>query len=111
MSNEPSRGRGWEPLPGKRQPTPVSDTLNTLASTLGLGSVAGIDKLFLSWPDVVGEDLATRCSPKRLTDGCLVVAAVDAQWATELSWMTDLIMERCNDALGEPAVSEVKISR
>lgn len=111
MSDRGAVGRGWEPLPGKRQPTPVGDTLNTLASTLGLGSVAGIDKLFLSWPDVVGEELAGRCTPKRLRDGCLVVEAVDAQWATELSWMTELIVDRCNEALGEVAVTEVKIAR
>ncbi len=108
------RGRGrraWQPLRGKASPVPVRDALDQLASTMGLASVDGINRLFLAWPDIVGPELAAQCSPKRLSDATLVVEAVDQQWATELRWMTQLIADRCCEALGEGAVTEVKIVR
>ncbi|MEM7093532.1 MAG: DUF721 domain-containing protein [Actinomycetota bacterium] len=109
MSGERRRDRGWEPLHRPTAPTPVRDALDHLASTMGLASIDGINRLFLAWGDVVGDDLAAKCSPKRLSDGVLVVEAVDRQWAAELSWMTDLIVERCTDALGPDTVLEARI--
>lgn len=105
------RRRSWEPPRGKAKPVPVRDALDQLASTMGLASVDGINRLFLAWGDIVGDELAAHCSPKRLTDGILIVEAIDHQWATELKWMTQLIADRCCEALGEGTVSDVKISR
>lgn len=106
------RRRSWEPLPQhSKAPTPVGDALDLLASTMGLASVDGINHLFMAWSDVVGSSLAENCSPKRLSDGVLVVEASDQQWITELSWMTSLIIDRCNDALGDGQVTDVRIVR
>ena len=106
------RRRSWEPLPTwSAEPTPVRDALDTLASTMGLASVDGINRLFLSWAEIVGDDVAAHCSPKRLSEGVLTVEAIDRQWATELSWMTALIAERCNDALGPDQVETVRITQ
>ena len=111
MSPSPKRGRPWEPLPGRSAaPRPVRESLDHLAATMGLASVESIDRLFLSWSEIVGPDVARHCRPKRLTDGVLTVEAVDHQWATELSWMTSLITERCCGALGPEAVTEVRIT-
>lgn len=96
-----------DPLRKYTQPTPFGESLDHLAATMGLGSVDGIRKLFLAWPDVVGADLATHCEPKRIDAGVLTISAADRQWATELSWMTELIAQRCCDALGEGSVTEV----
>jgi predicted nucleic acid-binding Zn ribbon protein len=41
----------------------------------------------------------------------LTIEASDQQWATELKWMTSLLIERCCDALGLDAVTEVRIIR
>lgn len=106
-----ARRRAWVPLNKTNEPTPVRDALDNLAATMGLASVDGINRLFLNWPEIVGDELATKCSPKRLQAGELVVEAVDRQWATELSFMTQLIADRCNEALGEGAVVAVKIAR
>lgn len=108
----PSRSRrGWEPLPGKAAPVPVSEALNQLASTLGLSSLDAIQQLFLAWPEVVGSELADHCRPRRLERGELTITASDQQWATELSWMTSLLIERCNGVLGSDEVTEVRIRR
>lgn len=111
MSSPKNEHRGWQPLPGKAAPVPVSEALDQLASTLGLSSLDAIQQLFLAWPDVVGSELADHCRPRRLERGELTIVASDQQWATELSWMTTLLVDRCNSVLGSDEVSAVRIRR
>ena len=85
--------------------------LDALASTLGMTDVDSINALFVEWPTIVGEHLGDQCRPTSLRNQILTVEARDQQWATELKWMTQLIIDRCCEALGEDAVTEVKIVR
>lgn len=104
--------RGWTPLPSHNTaPTPLRSALDNLASTLGLTDVDSINALFVDWPDIVGEHLAEHCKPRALRDQVLTIEASDQQWATELKWMTSLLIERCCSALGPDAVNAVRIVR
>lgn len=106
------RRRGWTALPGaNRSPTPLRNSLDNLASTLGLTSVDAMNALIVDWGAIVGEHLAEQCKPMTLRDGVLTIEARDHQWATELKWMTGLVVERCDLALGEGTVSDVRIVR
>lgn len=112
-------GRGGNKLPNFTRlpstdtaPTSVKDTLDRLASTLGLSSVDVINELFLGWNDIVGPDLGIHCSPVRLEDGVLTVKANDQQWATELKWVRAQMITRCNEVLDPVnAIHEVRITR
>jgi predicted nucleic acid-binding Zn ribbon protein len=107
-----SAGRPWDPLPsGHRDPTTVKGSLDKLAATLGLTDIASIQALFVDWEEIVGSQLAAHCKPKRLSEGVLTVEASDQQWATELQWMTSLLIERCCEALGDGAVRQVRITQ
>jgi len=102
----------WTPLPSySSSPTPILGALDNLAATLGLTNVDSINALFVDWPEIVGEHLATHCKPRSLRDQILTVEAADQQWATELKWMTSLLIERCCEALGPEAVTAVRIVR
>ena len=92
-------------------PTPLRGALDALASTMGMTNVDGINALFVEWPEIVGEQLATHCKPRSLRDQVLTIEASDQQWATELTWMKPLVIERCCAALGDDAVTEVRILR
>ena len=106
------RPRGWKPLPTySKAPTPLRGALDNLASTLGLTDLDSINALFLDWPDIVGADLAQHCVPKSLRNQVLTIEATDHQWATELKWVTNLLIDRCCSALGSNAVTEVRILR
>lgn len=107
----PQTGRkAWSPLPTHgSSPTPLRGALDNLASTLGLTNVDSINALFLDWPQIVGPELSAHCEPRSLRDQVLTVEASDRQWATELKWMTSLLIERCCEALGPDAVTAVKI--
>ena len=105
-------GPRFTPLPShSNAPTPVRASLDHLAQTLGMTDVDSINALFLDWAAIVGAELANRCSPRSLRDRILTIEAVDQQWATELQWMQNLLIERCCDALGPGAVESVRIVR
>lgn len=78
---------------------------------MGMTNVDGINALFVDWPEIVGEQLAEHCKPRSLRDHLLTIEASDQQWATELTWMRPMIIDRCCEALGEGAVAEVRILR
>lgn len=78
---------------------------------MGMTNVDSINALFVDWPEIVGEHLAQHCVPRSLRDQVLTIEATDQQWATELKWMTSLLIERCCVALGDDAVTEVRIIR
>lgn len=78
---------------------------------MGMTNVDSINALFVEWPDIVGEHLAQHCVPRSLRDQVLTIEATDQQWATELKWMTSLLIDRCCEALGADAVTDVRIIR
>lgn len=78
---------------------------------MGLTNVDSINALFVDWPEIVGDHLAKHCVPKALREQVLTIEASDQQWATELTWMTSLLIERCGAALGAGAVRDVRIIR
>lgn len=106
------RRRGWKPLTTySKSPTPLRSALDHLASTLDMTDVDSINSLFVDWPEIVGEHLARHCKPRSLRKRVLTVEASDQQWATELTWMTSLLIERCCLALGPGSVESVRIVR
>lgn len=112
MTQSGKKKRGWTPLPSySTAPTPLRGALDNLASTLGLTDVDSINALFVDWPEIVGEHLAAHCKPRSLRNKILTIQASDQQWATELKWMTSLLIERCCEALGPDAVESVRITR
>lgn len=78
---------------------------------MGLTDVDSINALFVDWPEIVGEHLAEHCKPRSLRNRVLTIEASDQQWATELKWMTSLLIERCCHALGPDSVDSVRITR
>lgn len=89
----------------------MRSALDSLASTMGLTDVDSINALFVDWPEIVGEQLAEHCKPRSLRDQKLTIEASDQQWATELTWMRPIIIERCCEALGADSVTEVRVLR
>jgi predicted nucleic acid-binding Zn ribbon protein len=90
----------------RRAPRPLSYALAGLTATLAppttLARVQGC------WADVVGEALASECTPVSERDGVVTVACRSAVWSQELSMMAGDLAERVNEALGGPAVAELR---
>jgi hypothetical protein len=90
------------------EPLPLEGPLRKLASSLGLGSMQA-GKVFTSWPEAVGEDVAARCRPNSLRDGVLEVTAESPGWAAELRYLGPAMAARVNEFLGAKVVARVEV--
>lgn len=90
-------------------PETLGEVLGRLVGDRRWGErLRGVD-LFTVWPEVVGADLAQHVRPVRLAGGILVVSATSSAWATQVTYLADDLVRRCNDALGETLVTKVDV--
>ncbi|HVE76953.1 MAG TPA: DUF721 domain-containing protein [Actinomycetota bacterium] len=89
-------------------PDPVAGVLSQLAAKWGIESPRETGRLFSAWVQIVGADVARRCEPTALKDGCLRVRTDSAAWAGELKYLAPEIIRRVNTELGKTVVTSVK---
>jgi predicted nucleic acid-binding Zn ribbon protein len=100
----------WKPLPGEvPEPRRVGDSLDRVASAMGVPSASTLSGLFASWPELVGESVAQHARPASLRDGTLVVAVDEPAWATQLRWLEADLVARIGDALGPGRVARIEV--
>jgi len=87
-------------------PRPLSSALAPLVGSLTPATpLARIQQL---WPEVAGAAITTAARPIALHDGVLTVACEAAVWAQELELVGEVLIDRLNEALPEPAVGELR---
>ena len=91
----------------RRGPRPVSHALDAL--TIGLAPATLLAEVQRAWPDAAGPAFAPYCEPCRERDGEVLVACPEAVRAQELDLMSELVVERLNQALGRPAVRRLRV--
>jgi predicted nucleic acid-binding Zn ribbon protein len=69
----------------------------------------GVAGVMGRWAEVVGEDVAARCTPERFTDGVLVVRAATTAWATQLSYLAGDLQGRLAAVVGEGVVHRIEV--
>jgi hypothetical protein len=63
-------------------------------------------RLATVWADAVGAEVAGNARPVQLRDGRLVVTTSSSAWAQTLQLMSEMVIARLNDRLGEQAVEK-----
>lgn len=89
----------------RRTPRAISFALEDLGDRIEPATL--IAKIQRRWPEVAGS-FASCSEPRYERDGELVVACDSAVQAQELALMSDLVVARLNEALGQPAISRLK---
>ena len=99
------------PLPGQPGPGPrrVAESLDRLATSLGVPSAGVLAALFSTWPELVGDAVAAHSRPRSLRDGELVVAVDEPAWATQLRWLESDLLVRLGEVLGEGVVQSIDV--
>jgi predicted nucleic acid-binding Zn ribbon protein len=90
----------------RRAPRPLSHALAGLTATLAPPTT--LARVQACWADVLGETLAGECTPVSERDGVVTVTCRSAVWSQELSMMAGELSGRLNEALGGPAVAELR---
>jgi predicted nucleic acid-binding Zn ribbon protein len=98
----------WKPLRGTERATPLSDSLEGLANRLGLPPTKATKVVFAQWSDVVGRQIAEHAKPVAVVRGTLQVVVDDQRWLTQLKWMAPKVVERLNEAMGEPLIAALE---
>ncbi len=93
-----------------REPAPIRGVLLEGARAWGLDNPLEIARVFESWREMVGEQVAARCEPASLGRGVLKVWAASAPWANELKYLAPEVIRRVNAGVGREVVRELKVA-
>jgi predicted nucleic acid-binding Zn ribbon protein len=100
----------WKPLPGQvAEPRRVGDSLDRVASSMGVSRASTLSAVFASWAEMVGDSVAQHSRPRSLRDGTLVVAVDEPAWATQLRWLEADLLTRLNEVLGPGQVARIEV--
>lgn len=104
------RPRGYSgPGPDPRDPQPLGAVLARLMKVRGWQKPAAEARVFGSWPEVVGAEIAAHCRPVKLEDGELTIEAESTAWATQLRLLTAKLLGRISDEVGRSVVNRLNI--
>ena len=91
----------------RRGLAPVSRALDGL--TVALAPATLLAEVQRAWPEAAGAAFAPHSEPWAERDGEVLVACPEAVRAHELDLMSELVVERLNQALGRPAVRRLRV--
>jgi predicted nucleic acid-binding Zn ribbon protein len=91
----------------RRGLAPISGALDQLTGRLAPATL--LAEVQRAWPEAAGDTFAQHGEPWSERDGEVVVACAEAVWAQELDLMSELVVERLNEALGRPAVRRLRV--
>jgi Dna[CI] antecedent, DciA len=112
MVEKPDFARLGDLLPEAGRPAvaradSAMDGLSTTAPRSGLPASELNQRLAAVWAEVVGPEVARNARPVQLREGRLVVTTSSSPWAQTLQLMSEMVIARVNERLGEPAVERV----
>jgi predicted nucleic acid-binding Zn ribbon protein len=90
-------------------PRRLGELLEPEARRAGMDSGVIVGRVWQSWRQIVGVDVAQHAEPTSLRAGVLRIRADSPAWSTELSYLADELRARVNDAVGRPLVREVHV--
>jgi len=87
----------------------ISNIIEGYISGLNLEKKLNSYKLFNHWDEIVGKEIAKNSRPKKLKDKVLFVSTINPIWASELSLMSQDIINKINTYLKEDIVSVLRV--
>lgn len=95
--------------PDERDPQLLDNTLGRLVRDHGWGLDLRVHGLFGRWAELVGEEIASHCTPESFVDGRLLVRTDSTAWATQLRLLSPQILQRLTEELGAGAVTTIDV--
>ena len=83
------------------KPSTIGDLIRGRLATLGLARKIKEASVTVSWPELVGPEIAAHTRVIKLEAGKLLVAVDEPTWRQELSYQKQMIREKINSSLGE----------
>lgn len=93
----------------EKRACPAADALFALFDRLGGRERAALNRLWTDWETVMGPGIASLSHPLGHNDDVLLVGADDAMAMQELSLLSQEILERANEHMGEAFFARVTV--
>ena len=98
-------GAGADP----RDPARFADVVARLMKVRGWQKPAAEARIFGTWEQLVGADLAAHCRPVKLTDAELTIEAESTAWATQLRGLAGRLLARIGAEVGRDVVRRIHV--
>jgi len=90
----------------ERSPRPLSSALAQLSDALAPATTLG--RVQAAWEQAAGAVVAAAARPTAELDGVLTVTCEASVWAQELELMSEVLLARLNELLGEGELRELR---
>ena len=95
--------------PDERDPQLLDTAMSRLINQHGWELDLRVQAVFGRWAELVGDEVATHCTPQSFADTRLVVRTDSTAWATQLKLLSPTIVRRLNEELGPQTVTAIEI--
>lgn len=95
--------------PDARDPSLLGPAVEKLVTESGWGTDLAVHGVFARWPEIVGGEVASHCTPERYRDGRLQVRTDSTAWATQLTLLAPTVVRRMNEELGDGTVLVIDV--
>jgi predicted nucleic acid-binding Zn ribbon protein len=92
----------------KRAPVPVARAMGELFAQLGIDGALRQYNILMSWPDVVGEQIARVTTAMKIERGILFVSVATAPWRAELVFRKPEIIQKLNHEAGRLVIRDIR---
>lgn len=92
-----------------RDPQLISDALTEFVDNVGWQQPKALANLHAKFADVVGEETAAHLSIEKFDNGELILRADSTSWATQLKYLTPVLLEKLQAASPELSIKSVKV--
>ena len=105
---------GIRPLTGakkrNREPEAIGNILGTFYSNKQVAKKLLLPQIIDIWEDVVGRVVAEHTTPKAVIEDVLHVNADSSVWATQLSALSQILVNKINTISGAEVITRIQIS-
>lgn len=95
--------------PDDRDPKTLGTALDRLVESKGWSTEVSVHTMLGRWPALVGPELAAHSRPEGYSDSVLTVRTDSTSWASQLRMLAPNLVAKLNEALGDGAVTRVKV--
>lgn len=92
-----------------RDPLLIGDALTEFVDNVGWQQPKALAQLHTQFADVVGAETAAHVVIEKYEDQELVLRADSTSWATQLKYLTPVLLEKLQAAVPELGISSVKV--
>ena len=95
--------------PDDRDPQLLDQAMSRLIANHGWELDLRVQSVFGRWAELVGDEIASHCTPESFADTRLVVRTDSTAWATQLKLLAPTVVRRLNEELGHGTVTVIDI--